>query len=123
MRAIATDGVAWSVWVLVTTATLKNAETVEMPFGGVDSHGPKVHSFATWQIRQIDLCGESPRVSRKKWERNRYVATVIQSRSFSNKMFRHQLEVMRTAFAFSRSLIGSVFFAFSSFFPVNILFD
>jgi len=82
MRAIATDSVAWSVCVLVTTATPQNAETVEMPFGGADSHGSKVHSFATWRIRVVydrSICvAKAPGSLEKNGKRNRNVATVIQ---------------------------------------------
>ena len=48
MRAIATDGVAWSVSASVClcvtrVSPTKTAELIEMPFGGVTSVGPRNH--------------------------------------------------------------------------------
>jgi len=42
MRPVATDGVAWSVYQLVTfVSPAKAAELIEMPFGMVMRGGPK----------------------------------------------------------------------------------
>ena len=55
MRPTTTDGVAWSVYAMVTfVSPVKTAEPIEMPFGRVTRMGPRNHCI-TWGQHRTNL--------------------------------------------------------------------